>query len=268
MRISFKNLNVFISQRPCNAAGNKPPFRIKLVTWDLLHTLVLPKYPIALAYQREFEPFVGKLDLNAINQSFAIALRQLQKDKPLYGRDTAQWWSLVIRGTALGAGADPEALDASLTSIVDRLMVLFSSKEGYKAREHSIDVLKELSELGVCNAIISNADSRMLSVLKDLGFPNTLSPVILSDAVGVEKPSPAIFHLALERVNAERREQISREKCVHIGDELECDYNGARNAGMNALLLKRVDEETPWQTAAERRVDDMKGVLEWVRARL
>nr|GAT56784.1 haloacid dehalogenase-like hydrolase domain-containing 3 [Mycena chlorophos] len=239
--------------------------RIKLVTWDLLHTLVLPRYPIAVSYQKAFQPYLG-LDLQAIKSSFPVALRQLQQEKPLYGGDTTQWWSQVIKRTALGAGAPAESVDASLPQIVDRLMHLFSSKEGYKAREQSIQVLNALhDELGVKIAVVSNADSRMFSVLKDLEFPASLSPIILSEAVGVEKPSREIFELALERVNAGRNEKVLPEECLHVGDELECDYNGARNAGMNALLVKRVDKEDEMVADAET-VEDMQAVLRWVRA--
>ncbi|KAF7315579.1 Haloacid dehalogenase-like hydrolase domain-containing 3 [Mycena indigotica] len=242
--------------------------KIKLVSWDLLHTLVLPRYPIAVAYQRSFEPFLGRLDLAALERSFPIALRRLQKDKPLYGGDSRDWWSQVICQTGLGAGADPHTLDASLPSIVDNLMTVFSSKEGYKAREHSIQVLNELNQLGVHTAVVSNADSRMLSVIQDLGFPRTLFPVILSEAVGFEKPSIEIFHHTLERVNAGRDVKIALSECVHIGDEIECDYNGAREAGMNALLLKRVDEAEGSTEGNGETVDDMEQILDWVRKRL
>jgi len=46
---------------------------------------------------------------------------------------------------------------------------------------------------------------------------------------------------AVELVNRElRTESIIRpEECLHIGDELICDYNGAVAAGFKALLLRR-----------------------------
>ncbi|KAF7296127.1 Haloacid dehalogenase-like hydrolase domain-containing 3 [Mycena kentingensis (nom. inval.)] len=237
---------------------------LRLVSFDLLHTLILPRHPIHVAYARAFEPFLGPLDPQAIKAAFGPSLRKLQTEKPLYGGDTTQWWAQVIRETALGAGANAQELDASLERIVSRLMKTFSSGEGYTAREHSMDVLHTLHhELGLRTTVVSNADARMFSVLEDLGFPTTLAPVILSEVAGVEKPSREIFRLMLERVNAEAGESIQPNECLHVGDELECDYEGARNAGMDALLLHRPDE----QTSVGEGVRNMKDLLDWVRER-
>lgn len=53
---------------------------------------------------------------------------------------------------------------------------------------------------------------------------------------------------------------------------LYSDYNGARKAGMNALLLRRSDEEASTAVAEDARragqvVKDMNEVVQWVRAR-
>jgi FMN phosphatase YigB (HAD superfamily) len=59
-------------------------------------------------------------------------------------------------------------------------------------------------------------------VLKDLSFPDSLQPIVLSEEEGIEKPSKQIFMQAVELVNRElRAESIIRpEECLHIGDEL------------------------------------------------
>jgi FMN phosphatase YigB (HAD superfamily) len=59
-------------------------------------------------------------------------------------------------------------------------------------------------------------------VLKDLSFPDSLQPIVLSGEEGIEKPSKQIFMQAVELVNRElRTESIIRpEECLHIGDEL------------------------------------------------
>jgi len=82
--------------------------------------------------------------------------------------------------------------------------------------------------------------------LKDLEFPDTLEPIVLSEEEGVEKPSSEIFLKVLELVNNEHEQHGNRilpSQCVHIGDELLRDYHGAVNAGFKALLLRRPGPE-------------------------
>lgn len=60
------------------------------------------------------------------------------------------------------------------------------------------------------------------SVLKDLCFPNTLQPIVLSEE-GVEKPALEIFAKTLELVNRDKdliQNPIHPKQCLHIGDEL------------------------------------------------
>jgi FMN phosphatase YigB (HAD superfamily) len=59
-------------------------------------------------------------------------------------------------------------------------------------------------------------------VLKDLNFPDSLQPIVLSEEEGIEKPSKQIFMKVLELVNGDLKTQsiIQPEECLHIGDEL------------------------------------------------
>ncbi|KAF7361811.1 putative hydrolase C7D4.05 [Mycena venus] len=245
--------------------------KIRLVSFDLLHTLITPRYPIHVQYARVFEPYLGPLNPDDVQHSFRIvlsALKQLRDEKPFYDKDASSWWSEVIRRTALGAGAEPKVLENSLSLITPRLIKAFSSKEGYKAFDDSLPTLRALHhDLDVKTAAVSNGDSRILSVLKDLDFPAYLNPIILSEAEGVEKPSPKIFDLVLQRVNVDRETPITPAEWVHVGDDLMCDYFGAHNAGLHALLLDRPGAENQRDAGVEVDpadvVNDMNEVLEW-----
>jgi len=70
-------------------------------------------------------------------------LRQVQQDKPAYHAQLGAhgWWSEVIKRTAIGAGADPQAVEASLDKIVPQLMHRFSSSEGYKLFDDALPYL-------------------------------------------------------------------------------------------------------------------------------
>ena len=64
-------------------------------------------------------------------------------------------------------------------------------------------------------------------------LPDT-PPFLDSQVVGVEKPRPEIFHMALERAGVEARE------AVFVGDSYATDIAGARTAGLRGVLFDDV----------------------------
>lgn len=244
---------------------------IRLVTFDALHTLVTPRLAIYTQYSQTFAPYLGVLEPRLLKQSFKVALTQVQKENPAYQGDSGAegWWREVIKRTAIGAGADPQAVDSSLPQIVPSLMERFSSRQGYKLFHDSLPVLRQLHEMNIHTALISNTDTRMLSVLKDLEIAPYLDSVILSEVVGTEKPDAKIFRLALA---SSVQSELVPQDGVHVGDELESDYNGARAAGMHALLLRRAGPEGDGERKEEGEnlqgvhvVNDLWGVVKWVK---
>ncbi|KAF8622735.1 hypothetical protein AX15_006825 [Amanita polypyramis BW_CC] len=221
--------------------------RIRLVTFDALYTIITPRQPIHVQYSAAFEPYLGTLEPETIKKSFKTALRALQVENPAYTQGSEKWWADVIQRTALGAGADAKRLQQSLPLIVSHLLKRFSSREGYKAFGDAIPTIKHLHErMGIKTAVVSNADARIRSALEDLGFPPSLDTIVLSEEEGIEKPAREIFLRAIELVNEKalrRRKPLKPAECLHIGDELVCDYEGAKNAGMQALLLRRLGPE-------------------------
>ncbi|KAL7281252.1 hypothetical protein ACG7TL_004560 [Trametes sanguinea] len=172
------------------------------VTFDALHTLVTPRLPIYVQYAQTFEPYLGTLDPAALKRAFKTALKQVQQEQPVYRGGAQDWWGDVIRRTAVGAGADPKAVDASLGEIVPRLLKRFSSREGYKLFDDSLPtpashtlslrvlpIVKKLKELNIRTGLISNTDARMRAVIEDLDLIPHLDTVLLSEEEGVEKPS-------------------------------------------------------------------------------
>ena len=84
---------------------------------------------------------------------------------------------------------------------------------------------------GLRAAVISNSNGSVQSILEELGLTRHLDFVLDSFVVGVEKPDPRIFTLALERAG------LAPEEAVYVGDLYSVDVLGARAAGMDAVLL-------------------------------
>ena len=81
--------------------------------------------------------------------------------------------------------------------------------------------------------VISNFDGRLHGILDDLGIMSCFDLVVSSSDVGVWKPSPEIFEVAL------RRAECNARHALHVGDEPAADWHGAGRAGMQVFELQR-----------------------------
>ena len=91
--------------------------------------------------------------------------------------------------------------------------------------------LAALRGLGLHLAVISNSNGTLRAKLERLGLLSAFDLVIDSFELGVEKPDPAIFTLALERLGARAASTL------HVGDFFHIDVVGARAAGLQAWLI-------------------------------
>lgn len=105
-------------------------------------------------------------------------------------------------------------------------------------------------------AVVSNADGTVERDLRADGIcqvgsgPGTPVDAILdSTVVGVAKPDPAIFRLALERLG------VTAERAIHVGDTRA----GARAAGIRPVLVDPFDLHPDADCV---RVASLAGVIE------
>jgi HAD superfamily hydrolase (TIGR01509 family) len=91
--------------------------------------------------------------------------------------------------------------------------------------------LAELRRLGLRLVVVSNSNGTLHAKLKRLGLLPAFDLVMDSFELGVEKPDPAIFTLALERSGARAGSTL------HVGDFFHIDVVGARAAGLHAWLI-------------------------------
>src|SRR5206468_2331163 len=63
--------------------------------------------------------------------------------------------------------------------------------------------------------------------------------IVHSTRAGVAKPDPAIFHLALEALG------VPPAEALHAGNEVVADVEGARAAGLRAVLVDREGRLAP-----------------------
>lgn len=97
--------------------------------------------------------------------------------------------------------------------------------------------LGALVDHGYACVAVSNWDADLPELLEGLGIGAYFSDVVASAAVGIRKPDPSIFELALDRNG------LSPHEVVHIGDHVDADGRGAVNVGIRPIIIDRGDRE-------------------------
>lgn len=88
--------------------------------------------------------------------------------------------------------------------------------------------------------LISNgfADASETKVMQ-CDLKKYFTTIVISEAVGVHKPHPEIFHYAV--TNA----KTAISQSVMVGDSIEADIRGAQNVGMDAIFFNPKSSEVP-----------------------
>jgi putative hydrolase of the HAD superfamily len=97
----------------------------------------------------------------------------------------------------------------------------------------ALGALEDLREAGCRLVAVSNWDCSLPDWLAPTGVMALLDGVVSSAEVGAAKPDPAPFLRGLALAGVEAAD------AVHVGDSLVNDVEGARAAGVRAVLLAR-----------------------------
>lgn len=102
--------------------------------------------------------------------------------------------------------------------------------------------LAAIAATGIPIVIVSNADGTVADLLAAAGLLQVgtgpgieVAGIIDSGAVGVAKPDPRIFELALDVVG------VTADRAIHVGDAYQYDVRGARAAGVHPVLMDPLD---------------------------
>ena len=96
-------------------------------------------------------------------------------------------------------------------------------------------VLARFRRLGLRLVVVSNANGRLHACFDRIGLTQCLDIALDSQVEGVEKPDARLFEIALARSGARP------ETTMHVGDIYHVDVVGARNAGIQPMLLDPFD---------------------------
>jgi HAD superfamily hydrolase (TIGR01509 family) len=97
--------------------------------------------------------------------------------------------------------------------------------------------LNALRERGLRLGIVSNAAYApfLAWTLEHFGLAGLFEDIVVSADVGVRKPDPRIFEIALERM------ALSPSQAVYVGDDFGKDVVGSKVAGLRAIWFRETD---------------------------
>jgi len=161
-------------------------------------------------FRKRVDKYFKQREKDLLETSYMFVLRELLKEK---GYDEVS--SEILRN----------ALDA-LFSVTQTNWVL---------EEDATQTLKKLEGNGYRLGIISNAgdDRDVQQLARGFGIAHYFDFVLTSAACSYRKPHPRIFELALSKWYCPPGE------AVMVGDNLDADIRGAKNAGLYGIWISR-----------------------------
>lgn len=204
---------------------------MRAVLLDALGTL-LELVPPATRMRRELASRFG------VEVSLAEAEAAIDAEIAYYrahldeGRDPDSLAALRGRCALALREALPEAARSELPDGPEILDALLASLH-FEPFPDALEALPRLRGEGRRLVVVSNWDVSLHQVLERVGLAGLLDGIVTSAEVGARKPDRRIFERGLALAGA------SAAEAIHVGDSLREDVDGARDAGIEPVLVLR-----------------------------
>lgn len=209
----------------------------KVIFLDAVGTLFGVRGSVGDVYSAIAQQFDVKVPATTLNQAFKEAfacappLAFPGNDPDDIPECEFEWWRVIALRTFKQAGVLDQFDD--FTDFFDELYNYFATAEPWFIYPDVVPALEAWRRIGIQLGILSNFDSRLNFVLEALGLDEFFTSVTISTEVGAAKPDKQIFMSALQKHHCQPQE------AWHIGDSFQEDYQGAKAAGLRAILLER-----------------------------
>jgi putative hydrolase of the HAD superfamily len=212
---------------------------IQAITFDAAGTLIRVAEPVGETYSRIAGDLGASLSPAALDAAFhdvfprmpAMAFPDL--DAPAIADAERAWWRDLVERVVRHAGGI-----GAFDQYFEALFRHYASGSAWRAYAESHRVLKSARARGLGIAVVSNFDSRLPPILRELGIEDLVDSVIYSTGCGAAKPDERIFRHAMHALGS------TPQTTLHVGDSLHADYHGAAGAGMAAVHLSRRKDAT------------------------
>ena len=155
------------------------------------------------------------------------------------------WWGSEERVRALfvsayleglkESGLEPDAAETLAHGIYDA----YQDTRHWTTYADVLPTLDLLRDTGVHMGIISDWGHGLEAIILELELAHYFEFVVISSRIGISKPDPQVFNMALDRIG------VSPETAFYVGDTYVKDVLGARAAGVTPILLDRHGHAPP-----------------------
>jgi putative hydrolase of the HAD superfamily len=224
---------------------------IRAVFFDAVGTLIHAEPPAHLVYAAVARKHGSRLTAEEIAARFWSAVQRQEEVDRRNGWRTSEpfeveRWRQIV-GEVLDDVSDPESCFAEL-------FAHFSRPEAWRC-DPDADVLDNLASRGWVLGIASNYDHRLRTVVAGHPVLAAVRHLVISAEVGWRKPA-AEFFAALGAVT-----RLPPAQILYVGDDRVNDYDGARAAGLAALLYDPRNREA---MPEGQRIGNLREVLRWL----
>ena len=200
--------------------------KLKALMFDFGGTLAFLDYELLA---REFSREGRKLDALALEHAEYAGRAAI--DRHLMGKSrqaVSGAYEQFFRGWMEAAGVPQEEFRecAAKFAAIHREATLWRV-----VRPGTFEALESFKSAGYRLAIVSNAEGQVESDAKRFGLAPYFDVIVDSHVVGVAKPDPRIFRIALEPLS------VRPDEARFAGDIYSIDVEGARAAGIEARLI-------------------------------
>jgi putative hydrolase of the HAD superfamily len=222
------------------------------VFFDAGNTVVFPDYTIYRDIAASLGARVGIEDVVVAEARARTAFERAVAESP--GGGVMRYWSVYYtpfyQDLGVAAYAIHEAIARTRAANDDGLGIWKVPVEGL---DGTLDALRER---GLAVGIVSNSDGRLERRLGEIGIADRFDFVIDSAVVGVSKPDPGIFRLALDRA------ALAPADAMYVGDYYEVDVVGSRAAGMAPVLFDPVGAYDAVDCPVVKRFEDVVPIVD------
>jgi putative hydrolase of the HAD superfamily len=235
--------------------GTKPLY--SAITFDAAGTLIRVAEPVGATYARIAADVGATLSQAALDAAFRDVFPTMPPmafpgldESDLRDAERGWWRDLVERVVRHAGGVD------AFDDYFDALFDYYADGAAWRAYPEVHGVLESVRRRGLRVGVVSNFDSRLPPILRELGLAPLMDTIVYSTGCGAAKPSPRIFHHALEQLGA------TPESTLHVGDSLSADFNGAGAAGLKAVHLNRPEGIPDCVFPIIRHLDALEALLD------
>jgi putative hydrolase of the HAD superfamily len=116
--------------------------------------------------------------------------------------------------------------------LVARMRNDYARKLMMKPKAGALEALQHVKEQGFKTGLISDCTPDEPEIWRDTPLAPWFNAAVFSSDVGLKKPDPQIYELAVRRLG------VQASQCIYIGDGQSDELQGAAQIGMHAVLIQ------------------------------